>query len=112
MLIFYIDWASVGLRTTNPLDANNQLDDLTKQTLQLQNRSALRTWLDEKRKLWTFKIVLVVIDIGFLLSKVRQAWVKLVYGKEEGFEDLLQQQVSQMAKEEFGMDLDETAFSG
>jgi aarF domain-containing kinase len=63
------------------------------------------TWLSEKRKLWTFKIVLFFIDIGFVLTKVRQIWLRVTKGKEEGFEDLLQQQVSQMAREEFGMEL-------
>jgi aarF domain-containing kinase len=39
------------------------------------------------------------------MSKIRQYWLKVVRGKEEGFEDLLQRQVSQMAREEFGMEL-------
>jgi aarF domain-containing kinase len=72
----------------------------------------LSTWFSEKRKIWTFKIVLIFIDFGFIVSKIRQVWLRLVKGKEEGFEDLLQQQVSQMAKEEFGMELDDSAFAG
>lgn len=106
------DWAAIGLRTTNPLAKETELDENTKETLQLSGRGSLGTWLDEKRKLWTFKVVLVFIDIGFLLTKVRQVWIRLIYGKEEGFEDLLQQQVAQMAKEEFGMELDDSAFAG
>lgn len=81
------------------------IDQYTRDTLQIQPSNRLATWLNEKRKLWTFKVVLFFIDIGFVLSKVRQLWLKVVRGKEEGFEDLLQQQVSQMAREEFGMEL-------
>lgn len=73
--------------------------------MQIKPTNWLQTYLNEKRKLWTFKVVLFFIDIGFVLSKVRQLWLKVVRGKEEGFEDLLQQQVSQMAREEFGMEL-------
>ena len=99
------DWAAVGLKTTNPMIAQDGLDASTRETLNLKHSSALGTWLSETRKIWTFKLVLVFIDLGFFLSKIRQAWIRLVHGKEEGFEDLLQQQVSQMAKEEFGMEL-------
>ena len=106
-------WAAEGLRRTNPLEAGNGLDARTLATLQIDSTGhPLLTWLAETRKLWTFKIVLIFIDAGFILSKIRQVWVRLVRGKEEGFEDLLQQQVSQMAKEEFGMELDDAAFAG
>lgn len=71
----------------------------------MDKSSRLSTWLSETRKLWTFKVVLIFIDIGFYLTKVRQYWIKFVSGREEGFEDLLQQQVSQMAKDEFGVEL-------
>ena len=87
------------------MNASSALDPITQDTLQLRHSNALSTWLSETRKIWTFKLVLVFIDLGFLLSKIRQTWIRLVHGKEEGFEDLLQQQVSQMAKEEFGMEL-------
>lgn len=104
-------WAAEGLRTTSP--TSDLLDERTRSTLQLtSDRSALSIWLGEKRKLWTFKIVLVFIDLGFVLSKVRQYWIRFTTGREEGFEDLLQRQITQMARDEFGVEVDDTAFAG
>lgn len=103
-------WASEGLRRTYPLDAS--IDKYTRDTLQIESSNRLRTWFNEKRKLWTFQVVLFFIDVGFVLTKVRQVWLRVVRGREEGFEDLLQQQVNQMAREEFGMELDDNAFAG
>lgn len=97
-------WAAEGLKSTNP-NVTRGLDDRTRDTLHLSNRTSLSIWLEEKRKLWTFKLVLIFIDFGFILSKIRQVWVRYVTGKEEGFEDLLQQQVSEMAKTEFGVEM-------
>lgn len=104
-------WAAEGLKGTHPNNTNT-LDQRTLDTLHLAGRSPFSIWLEEKRKLWTFKIVLIFIDFGFILSKIRQVWVRYVSGKEEGFEDLLQQQVSQMAKDEFGVEIDDSAFAG
>lgn len=85
--------------------SDSRIDQYTRDTLQLSQRGTVATWLTETRKLWTFRVVLFFIDIGFALTKIRQFWVKLVRGKDEGFEDLLQQQFNQMAREEFGMEL-------
>ncbi|KAL7008769.1 hypothetical protein EMMF5_001515 [Cystobasidiomycetes sp. EMM_F5] len=105
-------WATEGLKRTNPLDPSSGIDQFTRDTLLYTNRTPFSLWLAEKRKIWTFKIVLVFIDFGFLLTKVRQVWIRLVQGKEEGFEDLLQQQVSRMARDEFGVEIDDSAFAG
>lgn len=74
------DWALEGLNV-----------DPTK-TNQVVARLGSRQWLREKLQQWLFRMVLLVIDVGFWLSKIRQAWVRLVYGKTEGFEDLLEKQ--------------------
>lgn len=102
-ILLPLGWAAEGLKRTYPTD--HLLDQYTRDTLRLDKTNSVRTWLEEKRKLWTFQIVLVFIDIGFILTKVRQYWLKAFKGRDEGFEDLLQRQMSQMAREEFGMEL-------
>lgn len=77
-----------------------------------QRRFSIADWLSETRKIWTLKIVLVFIDFGFVLSKVRQWYIRVVTGREEGFEDLLQASIAKMAKDEYGVEIDDRAFAG
>lgn len=82
----------------------------------LANRKfALRPFLWEKTQLMIFQVALVVIDLGFIITQIRQ-WVLKKAGAgragAEGFEDILQRQVSAMAREEFGVELDDSAFQG
>ena len=55
---------------------------------------------------------MAVIDAGFLFTKARQ-WVLSFFGYgHEGFEDILQKQITAMAKNDLGVDLDDSAFAG
>ncbi|WAQ93364.1 hypothetical protein PtA15_18A424 [Puccinia triticina] len=63
-----------------------------------------RRWMDGTLKLWTFRAMLVLVDVGFFFTRVRQC--------REGFEDILQRQVQTLAREEFGLTLDDSAFVG
>ena len=57
-------------------------------------------------------IFVSVIDAGFLITQARQ-WVLSFFGyKHEGFEDLLQKQIQAMAKNDLGVDLDDSSFAG
>lgn len=60
-----------------------------------------------------FRIVLFVVDVGFALTQARQ-WLFKVFGskRQEDFESILQRQVTEMAKNEFGVDIDDSAFTG
>ncbi|GAA5902400.1 hypothetical protein JCM5296_003131 [Sporobolomyces johnsonii] len=72
----------------------------------------LRTYAVEKVRLIIFQVVLFAVDLGFLFTRMR-AWVMEKMGKKgEGLEDLLQRQVSDMARQEFGVELDDAAFQG
>ncbi|GAA97842.1 uncharacterized protein L969DRAFT_52271 [Mixia osmundae IAM 14324] len=93
-------WAAVGVESTSKL-SHQSLREM-----------GLRTYANEKLRLWRFRLALVVIDIGFLLTKVRQWSYGAVRGKQEGFEDLLARQVKDMAADTFGVEIDESAFTG
>lgn len=84
-------------------------------SLSLRHPSSIRPFLWEKTQLLIFRVALFAIDVGFLITQVRQ-WViertRLGDGKGEGFEDILQRQVANMAREEFGVELDDAAFQG
>lgn len=85
-------------------------------------------WVVEVVKLWKFRTMLVLVDVGFFLTQVRQWWIvhlgrsaaasggggaaSSLHTAREGFEDLLQRQLQDMAKEEFGVSLDDSAFMG
>ncbi|PLW34527.1 hypothetical protein PCANC_19231 [Puccinia coronata f. sp. avenae] len=88
-------------------------------------RSVVSGWVDGVVKLWKFRAMLMLVDVGFFLTQVRQWWlVRFVRrpsdqagrprrtSPREGFEDLLQRQLEDMAKEEFGVSLDDSAFMG
>jgi aarF domain-containing kinase len=55
----------------------------------------VRSFAIEKSQLLLFKVALLFIDVGFVLGRVRQ-WALGVMGtkKGEGFEDILQRQVT------------------
>ncbi|KAG0144455.1 hypothetical protein CROQUDRAFT_660017 [Cronartium quercuum f. sp. fusiforme G11] len=74
----------------------------------------LQNWLRHLVHVWTFRLALIFVDLGFFLSQIRQWWLNDVRGDKggQGFEDLLQRQIENLAKEEFGITLDDTAFMG
>ncbi|GAA6013806.1 hypothetical protein JCM10207_008198 [Rhodosporidiobolus poonsookiae] len=72
----------------------------------------LRSYLSETFRLAVFRVVLFAVDVGFLFTRLR-AWFMERFGqKGEGLEDLLQRQVTDMARQEFGVELDDAAFAG
>ncbi|OAV92078.1 hypothetical protein PTTG_27776 [Puccinia triticina 1-1 BBBD Race 1] len=80
--------------------------------------------MDGTLKLWTFRAMLVLVDVGFFFTRVRQWWLArrlpapfapgpaMRPPSREGFEDILQRQVQTLAREEFGLTLDDSAFVG
>ncbi|KDE09314.1 ABC1 atypical protein kinase [Microbotryum lychnidis-dioicae p1A1 Lamole] len=97
-------WASAGLEYT----ASQSL----RRSLTLKN-VGLKTYAVETFRSLLFRVVLLFVDVGFALTQARQWFFKVVMKKDhEGFEDLLQRQISKMAKDEFGVELDEEAFAG
>ncbi|KAI9625859.1 hypothetical protein H4Q26_016107 [Puccinia striiformis f. sp. tritici PST-130] len=87
--------------------------------------TVIRGWVEGIVKLWKFRTVLILVDIGFFFTQVRQWWLTQVIGdtldsnrnrnnkkSQEGFEDILQRQLENLAKEEFGVTLDDSAFMG
>ncbi|GAA5910016.1 ABC1 kinase family protein [Sporobolomyces salmoneus] len=72
----------------------------------------LKTYAIEKVRLVIFRVVLFAVDIGFQITRLRSWITERMGGKGEGLEDLLQRQVTDMARNEFGVELDDAAFSG
>lgn len=95
-------WAAEGLNHTPNSVAAPTLKSL-----------GLRSFVLEQARLVLFKVVLVFVDIGFAFTQVRQYLYK-VFGsnRKEGFEDILQRQVTELARDELGVELDDSAFSG
>ncbi|BGP24726.1 hypothetical protein JCM10295v2_003645 [Rhodotorula toruloides] len=93
-------WAATGLALSRPSSASSL------------RTVGLRSFAVEKLRLVVFRVVLVFIDIGFLITRVRAWWMETMGKKGEGLEDLLQKQVTDMAREEFGVEIGEEAFQG
>ncbi|BGP32160.1 hypothetical protein JCM10296v2_003940 [Rhodotorula toruloides] len=93
-------WAATGLALSQPSSSSSL------------RTTGLRSFAAEKLRLVVFRVVLVFIDIGFLLTRVRAWWMETMGKKGEGLEDLLQKQVTDMAREEFGVEIGEEAFQG
>lgn len=55
-----------------------------------------------------FRITLGFVDIAFFFNRVKE-WFSPA---QKGWEDRLQKQFEQMAKEEFGIEIDDTVFLG
>ncbi|QRV72632.1 ABC1 family protein [Ceratobasidium sp. AG-Ba] len=55
-----------------------------------------------------FRLALSVVDLGFLVTRVRQ-WL---YGPSWGFEDVLDRQFKEMARSELGVEIGDDAFNG
>lgn len=96
-------WAVTGLAVSS-----------TYQPTGMATKFALKPYIWEKTQLLIFQVALFAIDLGFVITQIRQWVLKKAGGKKEGegFEDILQRQVSAMAREEFGVELDESAFTG
>ncbi|BGP16304.1 hypothetical protein JCM10213_006461 [Rhodosporidiobolus nylandii] len=72
----------------------------------------LKNYLTDKFRLAVFQVVLLAVDVGFLFTRLRAWFMELGGKKGQGMEDLLQKQVTDMARQEFGVELDDAAFAG
>jgi len=88
------------------------LADTSRSTQQATHPAGIRAWLHDQYNVWVFRSFLLIIDAGFLLTKARQAILALFGYKHEGFEDLLQKQITAMARDDLGVELDDAAFEG
>ncbi|RIA84362.1 hypothetical protein C1645_417530 [Glomus cerebriforme] len=64
---------------------------------------------------WLFKGTLLMISIGFYITKVKDSvgnWIKGKEGGSRGFEDVLDDKMKQTIEENFGVVLDQNAFEG
>ncbi|KAM0752758.1 ABC1-domain-containing protein [Meredithblackwellia eburnea MCA 4105] len=96
-------WAATGLKT-----------DLVQHSPALGVRvGGILPWVKERMRLVVFRTVLLAVDVGFWVTRWRQWLLERVWGRNnEGFEDVLQRQVSEMARNEYGIELDDQAFAG
>ncbi|GAA5939292.1 ABC1 kinase family protein [Sporobolomyces koalae] len=77
------------------------------------SKIGLKSYAVETLRLVIFRVVLFAVDAGFQFTRLRSWFIeKVLGGKGEGLEDLLQRQVTDMARNEFGVELDDAAFSG
>lgn len=82
------------------------------QKLATRRAPTVRNFVVEQAQLALFRVVLFIVDAGFYLTVVRQRVLELFGRKNEGFEDLLARQVSDLARDELGIELDDSAFIG
>lgn len=57
-----------------------------------------------------FRLTLSLISIGFYFTRLRQRFLQLVYGKSSGFEDILDNQMQNTMKEQFGVEISLESF--
>lgn len=113
-------WAATGLALSTP-EHSAALRDI-----------GLRTYAIEKARLVIFRVVLFFVDVGFVVTRIRSVIQEWFGRKSEGLEDLLQRQVTvranfvpspqvpahacavaqDMARQEFGVELEDSAFAG
>ncbi|GFZ51505.1 hypothetical protein JCM24511_09272 [Saitozyma sp. JCM 24511] len=70
----------------------------------------MRTWLRDHWDAMIFRLTLAIIDLAFWATRIKQRL--LPPKKGSGWEDKLQQQFEDMAREEFGIEIDDTVFLG
>ncbi|KAK6904491.1 Atypical/ABC1/ABC1-B protein kinase [Kwoniella mangroviensis CBS 10435] len=89
-------WASIGY--TNSLTGSRSL-----------NSVGLSTWLKDRLDAFVFRLTLSIVDLVFWFTLQKQRFLPKEKG---GWEDKLQKQFEAMAKEEFGIEIDDTVFLG
>ncbi|GAA6064589.1 hypothetical protein JCM10212_003765 [Sporobolomyces blumeae] len=72
----------------------------------------LKTYAIETFRLVIFRVVLFAVDVGFQFTRLRSWVMEKMGSKGRGLEDILQAQVTEMARNEFGVELDDAAFAG
>ncbi|SPO21655.1 uncharacterized protein UTRI_01137_B [Ustilago trichophora] len=105
----------------NPLPAQSGVSRSAVTTTTLGQRFV--TWVKDRLDFLRFRTTLLVLDMAFVGSGVSH-WLRYLFrspisalmGKSDpnagGFEDDLEQSMRQMARDEFGVELDESAFVG
>ncbi|WWC91410.1 uncharacterized protein L201_006355 [Kwoniella dendrophila CBS 6074] len=89
-------WASIGY--TNSLTGSRSL-----------NSVGISRWLKDRLDAFVFRFTLSIVDIAFWFTLQKQRFLPKEKG---GWEDKLQKQFEAMAKEEFGIEIDDTVFLG
>lgn len=83
-------------------------------------------WLRDRVDIVTFRLTVAAVDVAFRVTQIRQCVSSrarlfraradqigfVPKNKKQGWEDKLQKQFESMAKEEFGIELDDTVFLG
>ncbi|WWC64250.1 uncharacterized protein I303_106859 [Kwoniella dejecticola CBS 10117] len=89
-------WASIGY--TNSLTGSRSIKSV-----------GMSTWLKDRLDAFVFRVTLGIVDLVFWFTLQKQRFLPKEKG---GWEDKLQKQFEAMAKEEFGIEIDDTVFLG
>jgi len=95
-------WAVTGLATHPATHIRPSLS----LTSSLLHPSDLSGWLKYTLQVWTFRVTPFLVDFTLLVTKIRQ-WST----RNQGFEELLQKQLTGMASDELVVEFDQDAFS-
>ncbi|KAJ9116125.1 hypothetical protein QFC20_000802 [Naganishia adeliensis] len=72
----------------------------------------IRGWLQDRRDNFIFGLALLALDANFWSTRFKQWWYSNKGKGETGWEDQLQAQFEKMAKDEFGIELQDDVFFG
>ncbi|EJU01669.1 ABC1-domain-containing protein [Dacryopinax primogenitus] len=100
-------WAVTGLATHPPVPLP-QGPAAFALSHALFTPDALMRWVKRTLQVWMFGVTVFVIDLTFWVTRIRQWFSR----DNDGFEELLQKQLTGMAKDDLGIDLDQDAFAG
>lgn len=90
-----MQWASKGY--TRSITTSRSLMDV-----------GLSTWLRDRLNILIFSLTLGIVDMSFWAARIRQRFSP----SQKGWEDELQQQFEKMAKDELGIEIDDSVFLG
>ncbi|KAL7421425.1 hypothetical protein Q5752_004311 [Cryptotrichosporon argae] len=90
-------WASIGY--TSSLTGARDLRTV-----------GLRTWLRDRLDAVVFRLTVGVVDLAFWATQIKQCYFGSV--RDGNWEDKLQRQMEELAREEFGIEIDDTVFLG
>ncbi|KAJ9118281.1 hypothetical protein QFC22_004192 [Naganishia vaughanmartiniae] len=92
-------WAARGYRDSVLLDRSLKAEGMT-------------GWLIDRRDNFVFRLALLVLDANFWGTRFKQWWYSNEGKGKKGWEDQLQAQFEKMAKDEFGIELQDDVFFG
>ncbi|GHJ89785.1 hypothetical protein NliqN6_6187 [Naganishia liquefaciens] len=97
--IRFLQWAARGYKETAAQDRSLRAE-------------GLKGWLQDRRDNFIFGLALLALDANFWTTRFKQWWYSNKGKGEKGWEDNLQAQFEKMAKDEFGIDLQDDVFLG